>query len=606
MKTATLDPASEKSIKEKLCELNKYLLAEKSRAEATLVNDHIAADLFRELRYGIKTRLVSIFGPENSWADWGLFKDVYSHTPRNGFTLDDGICFAHWSHKEEPVYLGRTRPSTARTGVMRENLFYKGTRWSQPLLKAEFYSTYNIVRDTIEGCVPVQYLATLATDETFSTTEKQYLRLLTGWKSHDKMPQVLRVPLRETAFASAPGGGAFLDLLDHVIDIKKTHTPGPTFGERIDNALRNIAADPYLKEQLPQWCKEFMDFFGPQKEINERAVVSFIAAMQHYDTDPAIAIHFFFPKHPAKPLRFPCLIGLVTHHEVTLCDAFIRVLVALVDTLAIVPEVEYAIWKSLQDNVVTQMQWKKQYEMSCNRYRALGHAIQGICETVCERAKITPSQVSMRVKEFDSFYTKILRSANEFKDGKYECTPNALEYRAFLLKPDEETAKKLFHKLRDMVGVRVVCVFQEDAQTLCDQIKGLAVTPHPSIAFNEDSDVKEFGGGGIDEKGEEILYRSTHITVTFGVGRAQLYEYALLKDLRCEIQIRTILAHGWADVDHDLFYKAALPEHLAKKIITDRGLQSKRRESAEFLKKIDGTFSETRKAFRTESEKYGD
>ena len=51
-------------------------------------------------------------------------------------------------------------------------------------------------------------------------------------------------------------------------------------------------------------------------------------------------------------------------------------------------------------------------------------------------------------------------------------------------------------------------------------------------------------------------YLSVHFVVRLSPARAALPEYRRFEKLLCEIQIRSILQHAWAEIEHDLGYKA--------------------------------------------------
>jgi len=63
------------------------------------------------------------------------------------------------------------------------------------------------------------------------------------------------------------------------------------------------------------------------------------------------------------------------------------------------------------------------------------------------------------------------------------------------------------------------------------------------------------------DKNEQLLqraqvgYRSIHLIVEMKPERASLLEYREFDGLRAEIQIRTILQHAWAEIEHDMRYK---------------------------------------------------
>ena len=62
-------------------------------------------------------------------------------------------------------------------------------------------------------------------------------------------------------------------------------------------------------------------------------------------------------------------------------------------------------------------------------------------------------------------------------------------------------------------------------------------------------------------------YLSYHIICSINDERAQLREYKNYKDLKFEIQVRTILQHAWAEIEHDIGYKSniAVPREFRRK-----------------------------------------
>jgi ppGpp synthetase/RelA/SpoT-type nucleotidyltranferase len=58
------------------------------------------------------------------------------------------------------------------------------------------------------------------------------------------------------------------------------------------------------------------------------------------------------------------------------------------------------------------------------------------------------------------------------------------------------------------------------------------------------------------EENAERRYQAIHYTVRFASNRTRLPEYAKFADLRCEIQIQTVLNHAWAETSHDILYKS--------------------------------------------------
>lgn len=101
-----------------------------------------------------------------------------------------------------------------------------------------------------------------------------------------------------------------------------------------------------------------------------------------------------------------------------------------------------------------------------------------------------------------------------------------------------------------------------------EQITDLAatrvITYFPSTIDDIDNAVgEEFEIVERSDKGAELLeeerfgYNSIHYLVKLTPERAHLPEYRRFADATSEIQVRTILQHAWAEIEHDIQYKSA-------------------------------------------------
>lgn len=130
--------------------------------------------------------------------------------------------------------------------------------------------------------------------------------------------------------------------------------------------------------------------------------------------------------------------------------------------------------------------------------------------------KSQPSYRS-RVKSFDSYYSKLL---------KY---------------PPKEATDDLPTAITDIIAVRVVCSFLNDL-SIVEQI------------LKKNFEVVEIERKGANRNVIEFGYVSTHVLLKIP---EDLKKGLVLPDgLVFEIQIRTILQDAWAEVEHELVYKA--------------------------------------------------
>jgi putative GTP pyrophosphokinase len=140
--------------------------------------------------------------------------------------------------------------------------------------------------------------------------------------------------------------------------------------------------------------------------------------------------------------------------------------------------------------------------------------------------------VKGRVKNFASFYKKYIRVLKD-KTASPAASPPA--------SPAGDVSAGEPPVITDLIGLRVVCPFLEDMREAEKIVSG-------------DYEVVELDHKGAGYSFKEFGYESTHFLVK--IPRQILRERG---DCGCEvveIQIRTILQDAWAEVEHELVYKA--------------------------------------------------
>lgn len=103
------------------------------------------------------------------------------------------------------------------------------------------------------------------------------------------------------------------------------------------------------------------------------------------------------------------------------------------------------------------------------------------------------------------------------------------------------------HEITDAVGARVMVPLVTDVEPVRSAISRRFIV-------EEESDRGE-GEGTADVPG----YRSLHLLVRLGDADLARREFADFGDMIVEVQVRTILQHAWASLQHDLGYKAERP-----------------------------------------------
>jgi len=155
---------------------------------------------------------------------------------------------------------------------------------------------------------------------------------------------------------------------------------------------------------------------------------------------------------------------------------------------------------------------RAQYDRCRSHYTVVLRKIQRRIRDLLLRNEIEAT-VKYRLKRFEAYYKKLI---------KYN-----------------STAQRQL-RVNDVLGIRIVCPFLED-------IDSIAKLVHDHFT------VIEVERKGMRHSLDEFAYDSVHLLVEI--------PYSLSSSLPCmrkvcEIQLRTILQDAWAEVEHELIYKA--------------------------------------------------
>ena len=159
----------------------------------------------------------------------------------------------------------------------------------------------------------------------------------------------------------------------------------------------------------------------------------------------------------------------------------------------------------------------------------------------------------------EDFCDKIKNLLKEIIDDEgivvADITGRVKEKQSLLKKFETKTYEK-FEQLTDFVGVRVIGYVLDDVDKICK-----------SIEEQFDIDEKDSGDKGKALKDNEVGYRSVHYIANLGRSRCELTEYKRFKGMKFEIQVRTLLQHAWAEIEHDNGYKfsGVLPSEIKRR-----------------------------------------
>jgi ppGpp synthetase/RelA/SpoT-type nucleotidyltranferase len=117
-------------------------------------------------------------------------------------------------------------------------------------------------------------------------------------------------------------------------------------------------------------------------------------------------------------------------------------------------------------------------------------------------------------------------------------------------------------EITDLAGVRVITHFP-GTLTEVDRL------------LSEEFDVVEKANKGLELIEEDRFgYQSIHYLVQIKRDRTRLAEYARFADAIVEVQVRTILQHAWAEIEHDIQYKSSktIPSEIRRRFVTLAGM----------------------------------
>lgn len=128
-------------------------------------------------------------------------------------------------------------------------------------------------------------------------------------------------------------------------------------------------------------------------------------------------------------------------------------------------------------------------------------------------------------------------------------------------KPDKEYRK--LSDVTDLAAVRITTYFAEDVDRVAAIVeREFLIDDGNSVDKRKLLDPDRFG------------YQSLHYIASVTPERVRLVEYSRFDGRRFEIQVRSILQHAWAEIEHDLGYKSAagVPREIRRRFSRIAGL----------------------------------
>lgn len=184
-------------------------------------------------------------------------------------------------------------------------------------------------------------------------------------------------------------------------------------------------------------------------------------------------------------------------------------------------------------------------------YKRLANKVESFLIEVFDMNLIGYHMVTSRAKEIDSLRTK--------NNNKKYSNPTS--------------------EIQDFAGIRVITYVEDELAEVCKVIE-------ENFDIDTQNSTNKSEALGVDRVG----YQSVHYIATLKQDRLVLPEYKQYKGRCFEIQVRTILQHAWAEIEHDRNYKftGKLPDELSRRFKVLAGvLELADREFNEISRSID-------------------
>lgn len=186
---------------------------------------------------------------------------------------------------------------------------------------------------------------------------------------------------------------------------------------------------------------------------------------------------------------------------------------------------------------------EQSYRLVRREYEELAGIVEGLLIAALSERGIRLHSVESRAKTIESFGEKASR-------------------------PSKDNSEKLYYEhplegIEDQAGCRVITFFLKDVPTVGEVIAS-------EFEILSSADRSTF----LREGGARLGYESMHYVVKLKASRTVLTEYARYAGLKVEVQVRTILQHAWAEIEHDMNYKTAdaLPSEIARRFLALAGM----------------------------------
>lgn len=594
------------NINSALCGLKEKI--DQNKRKNYYLSEHHADILFKDLHYNIKQELKNLFGNVNEKGNYGCFTNIFSSSIP---AYDKGAMFSYWSYQGVPY-----NSSKEDDGEWRDNFFYKGSRYSDENLKANFYKPFNVISDYCKSKdgsnVPIDFFVRHAKEAKRNNSNLHISPIIFIPKTKScNNPSAINLPVKVSFESENYFKDDFKKLLIGLEEKKAEKDRCNTEIERLavansvkqlleanlENAFNQLKTESNtLVHQLVNELSIKFPHINPKDDSCLYDVFCLVVCFQFYDQEGIT--YLFLPNNINES---HCCLGLLIpfSNESKIANQS-KDLINLVNILSPLPILEKEVFEIVKKNIILKHVWKAHYLTKAPLYESLCSHICVLLKYICRQKKIKVLDIAFRVKDFDSFYNRAVDRYNDPKKFKIE-DDELKKYREGFISGSSESAKVVFSKFLDLSGVRILCVFKDDLDEIkkfllddCE-INDLDNLKKPHINEEYGLEINFF------DKKSPNDYRAEHFILKLGDERKKLIELKELSDFLCELQVKTVLSQGWSDADHDLFYKSNIPTSKLCEILPENNKEigEKRGLTSRKLDEIDEQFVEFKNRVKT-------
>jgi ppGpp synthetase/RelA/SpoT-type nucleotidyltranferase len=185
---------------------------------------------------------------------------------------------------------------------------------------------------------------------------------------------------------------------------------------------------------------------------------------------------------------------------------------------------------------------ERAYQLVRPAYGDFASTVESILRVALDVANVDITSIESRAKTIESFGRKAAQSKTPSLDAPKYIEPLA--------------------QVMDLAGARVITYF-------------LSSVREADRCIREEFDVIEVTDKreGLNREAK-LGYQSVHYLVKLNSRRLILPEYLRFEGMVAEVQVRTILQHAWAEIEHDIQYKSVdtLPAEIRRRFIALAGM----------------------------------